>query len=348
MGWRFVIGRRRFVVDPASRSTGGLLVAVAAKYNAESGGPSPGLNGSSRTSISIWGAESFRTRFFGGRRWEHWARRSRCRPRANGILVHRGERHHDRARPANAQPPAIAGTVSAPACPKFLAHKIHSLTGQRGKGRRISLPGGASTFLPFRAAFHGKALSALRQLAKGSVETGALVMAGVRLSAQLAGIAVALGPCRAFATGAFQRYFLKFAGAAVVILGIFNIQSGLTADRNRPRGGFDNRLAPKQGKRAKPASKRRSAPTVPIVDGKQIVNMKLVGYTYEPHQFPSSRRELPVEWHIDGAGRQPDAGAFLSRRKPASGDFFRGATSTVLHLHASAGPARSASTAGWA
>jgi hypothetical protein len=46
---------------------------------------------------------------------------------------------------------------------------------------------------------------------------------------------------------------------------------------------------------------------VPIVDGKQIVDMKIVGYRYEPNRF-AVVQGIPVEWRIDareaaGCGR---------------------------------------------
>src|SRR5260370_10402815 len=62
-----------------------------------------------------------------------------------------------------------------------------------------------------------------------------------------------------------------------------------------------------------PAATSSEAPSesatqfVPVVDGKQIVAMKLVGYRYEPHQF-NVVQGIPVEWRIDareaaGCGR---------------------------------------------
>jgi plastocyanin domain-containing protein len=37
---------------------------------------------------------------------------------------------------------------------------------------------------------------------------------------------------------------------------------------------------------------------VPIVDGKQIVDMKIVGYSYQPSRF-AVVQGVPVEWRID-------------------------------------------------
>ena len=38
---------------------------------------------------------------------------------------------------------------------------------------------------------------------------------------------LSLSALSSFAKGAFQRHFLKFAGAAVIVLGVMNIQYGL-------------------------------------------------------------------------------------------------------------------------
>ncbi|MGB7885127.1 MAG: HAD-IC family P-type ATPase [Xanthobacteraceae bacterium] len=50
-----------------------------------------------------------------------------------------------------------------------------------------------------------------------------------------------------------------------------------------------------------------AAQTVPVVDGKQIVAMKIVGYQYQPHTF-NVMQGIPVEWRVDatdaeGCGR---------------------------------------------
>jgi protein-disulfide isomerase len=103
---------------------------------------------------------------------------------------------------------------------------------------------------------------------------------------------LSLSALSSFARGAFQKYFLRFAGAAVVLLGLFNIQSGFTL--NALGGGAATSTSGQTTQTSQPAVN-----PVPIVDGKQVVNMKLVGYTYEPHQF-TVVAGVPVEWRIDG------------------------------------------------
>src|SRR6266851_8455948 len=108
-----------------------------------------------------------------------------------------------------------------PKMPKFLAHKIHDLSEKEVKGGAFVL--GASTFF-FPCGFT-QALQ-LYVLAKGSFTIGALTMLAFALGTLPA--LLSLSMVSSLATGMFQRYFLKLAGAAVVLLGIFNIESGLT------------------------------------------------------------------------------------------------------------------------
>src|SRR5229473_1837840 len=180
----------------------------------------------------------------------------------------------------------------APRMPKFIAHKIHDLSEKEAKGGAFIL--GASTF--FLPCGFTQALQ-LYVLAKGSFMTGALIMLAFSLGTLPA--LVSLSALSSFAKGSFQRYFLKFAGVAVVILGLFNIQSGLTLTAV----GSENSAPVVAGgpivagtKQATPATEQ----PVPIVDGKQIVDMKIVGYRYEPNRF-AVVQGIPVEWRIDAS-----------------------------------------------
>src|SRR5260370_11069302 len=178
-----------------------------------------------------------------------------------------------------------------PRMPKILAHKIHDLSENKVRGGAFLL--GASTF--FLPCGFTQALQ-LYVLAKGSFTTWALTMLAFSLGTLPA--LLSLSAMSSFATGGFQTYFLKFAGAAVVILGLFNLQSGLTLSAVSAD-------APTLGE-AKSTS-QPSVPLAPIVDGKQIVDMKAIRYTYEPHQFAVATT-VPVEWRIDaryaaGCGR---------------------------------------------
>ncbi len=173
-----------------------------------------------------------------------------------------------------------------PRMPKFLAHKIHDQAERNTKGGAFIL-GAATFFLPcgFTQALQ------LYVLAQGSFTTGALTMLAFSLGTLPA--LLSLSAMSSFATGGFQKYFLKVAGVAVVILGFFNIQSGLTLAT--VSGGTSTSVVGEIQPAARPAEQ-----TVPVVDGKQIVDMKIVGYTYQPHRFFVTQG-LPVEWRIDAS-----------------------------------------------
>src|SRR5258708_3442952 len=278
-GLAFVIG----VVASISSCiavTGGLLLAVAAKYNAAN----PDLTGIQRFKPHI---------YFNGGRIAYYTilggaigalgSTFTLSAETNGLLI------------------ILASAVMIvlglqmlnlfsslkglqPRMPKFIAHRIHALSEKETKGGALIL-GAATFFLPcgFTQALQ------LYVLAKGSVTIGALTMLAFAIGTLPA--LISLSAVSSFASGAFQRYFLKFAGVAVVILGLFNIQSGLTL------------TATAVGTSA-PAATSNEAPSesatqfVPVVDGKQIVEMKLVGYRYEPHQL-NVVQGVPVEWRID-------------------------------------------------
>jgi protein-disulfide isomerase/sulfite exporter TauE/SafE/copper chaperone CopZ len=176
--------------------------------------------------------------------------------------------------------------------PKFIAHWIHDYTERKTKGSAFVL--GASTF--FLPCGFTQGLQ-LYVLAKGSAMTGALTMFAFSMGTLPA--LLSLSALSSFAGGGFQRFFLKFAGAAVVLLGLFNIQSGLTL------AGTTGQFSSTPASSPQPGEARLQ--TAPIVDGKQIVTMKIVGYRYEPYQF-AVLQGVPVEWRIDaqqaaGCGR---------------------------------------------
>jgi sulfite exporter TauE/SafE/plastocyanin domain-containing protein/copper chaperone CopZ len=168
----------------------------------------------------------------------------------------------------------------SPKMPKFLAHKIHELGASDSKAAPFVL-GGATFFLPcgFTQALQ------LYVLATGDWKVGALTMLVFSLGTLPA--LVSLSAITSFAKGTFQRLFLKFAGALVVLLAIFNINNGLTLAGipigipNFGGGGI------------------AQAETTPIVDGKQVIRMLVNGYTYTPNRFTVTAG-IPVEWQIDG------------------------------------------------
>jgi sulfite exporter TauE/SafE/copper chaperone CopZ len=182
-----------------------------------------------------------------------------------------------------------------PRTPKFLAHKIHDLSTRGTKGAALLL--GASTF--FLPCGFTQALQ-LYVLSKGSFAIGALTMLAFVLGTLPA--LTSLSALSSFARGNFQRYFLKLAGAAVIFLGIANIQYGLvltgtSVNAASPPGGA------KIAQQSEPAkSAAQSTAEVPAV-APQIVNMKVDGLDYIPNQFTVTQG-VPVEWNIDAEHAQ--------------------------------------------
>ncbi len=178
--------------------------------------------------------------------------------------------------------------------PKFLAHKIHDLSERNTKGGAFIL-GGLTFFLPcgFTQALQ------LYVLAKGSFATGALVMLAFSLGTLPA--LLSLSALSSFVTGAFQKHFLKLAGATVVLLGLFSIQNGLTLGALATNSSASaTSSAPTAYQSASPAFQQAAVKTAPIVDGKQVIEMKIAGLNYVPNQF-SVVQGIPVEWRIDAS-----------------------------------------------
>ena len=172
-----------------------------------------------------------------------------------------------------------------PKMPKFLAHRIHDATDSDSKAAPFFL--GAGTF--FLPCGFTQALQ-LYALSKGDWKVGALTMLVFSLGTLPA--LLSLSAISSFARGAFQKYFLKFAAVIVILLGFANITNGLALTGVDVRGGS-----------AQPSTKNTVAagqdPNVQLVGGKQIVRMRVNGFDYEPSQFTVAQG-IPVEWVIDG------------------------------------------------
>ncbi len=163
--------------------------------------------------------------------------------------------------------------------PKFIGHRILKL--QEKSHPSIPFLMGALTF--FLPCGFTQALQ-LYAISRGSLIEGALIMLFFSLGTLPA--LLSLGSISSFSKGKFQRYFLKFSGVLVLLLGFSNIQSSL----NLLGFTFDS-FSSAQIVAAAPAR---------IQDGKQIVEMKVDGYHYEPSEF-TVLQGVPVEWRVDGA-----------------------------------------------
>ncbi len=127
----------------------------------------------------------------------------------------------------------------------------------------------------------------LYAVSTGSFMEGALIM-GIFALGTLPGI-VGIGGLTSAVKGSFARYFFKFAGLVVVLLALFNINSGwnLTgftfaqvADWGRDQGTLTT-----------------GSVEAKIENGKQIVEMVQAANGYSPSQF-TIKKDVPVVWKI--------------------------------------------------
>lgn len=167
-----------------------------------------------------------------------------------------------------------------PSLPPSLSHRLHDAAATETKGVAFLL-GAATFFLPcgFTQALQ------LYVLSKASFTVGALTMLAFAVGTLPA--LLSLSAISSLAKGAFQKHFLRFAGAAVILLGIFNIQYGLVLT----------------GSNLGPTATASSAgvPAEIQPGGKiQRMSMKVVNFDYQPHQF-TVKQGIPVEWWIDAS-----------------------------------------------
>lgn len=185
-----------------------------------------------------------------------------------------------------------------PTMPKSFSHFIHDLAERDANGGAFVLVA-ATFFLPcgFTQALQ------LYVLAKGSFVIGVLTMLAFSLGTLPA--LLSLSAMSSFASGNFQRHFLKFAGAAVIVLGVANIQYGLVLT-----GSAMNVASVKADKPAVAPAVAMSSPssTTSTLDA-QIVAMRIDGFSYIPNRF-TVKQGVPVEWRID-ASAAAGCGRFL-------------------------------------
>lgn len=175
-----------------------------------------------------------------------------------------------------------------PKMPKFIAHKIHNLSSTESKAGPFVL--GAGTF--FLPCGFTQALQ-LYVLSTGDITTGAITMFFFSLGTLPA--LLSLSALSSFAKGGFQRYFMKAAGIVVILLGFFNINNGLALTGNAISlgGGDEEEIADVQ----------QSDPNVTIANGVQVVKMTVNGLSYTPSRF-TVQQGVPVEWQVDGTRAQ--------------------------------------------
>jgi sulfite exporter TauE/SafE/copper chaperone CopZ len=127
-------------------------------------------------------------------------------------------------------------------------------------------------------------------LASGSFITGALTMFVFALGTLPS--LIGLSAVSSTAKGTFSRLFLRFSGALVLILALFNLNSGFALT------GIDLSRVFARG-----AAVQNGVPAPSIVGGVQEVAMKVTSYGYEPSNL-TIKAGVPVRWVVDGAGAQ--------------------------------------------
>ena len=163
--------------------------------------------------------------------------------------------------------------------PPALSRRLHDAAAKETKGAAFLL-GAATFFLPcgFTQALQ------LYVLSQASFTVGALTMLVFAIGTLPA--LLSLAALSSLAKGAFQKHFLRFAGAAVILLGVFNIQSGLVLT------GSETSQAANAGPMSVAAEM--------LPDGVQRISMKVVDLEYVPNQF-TVKQGVPVQWWIDGS-----------------------------------------------
>jgi len=174
--------------------------------------------------------------------------------------------------------------------PKWIGHRIH----ESGSDKTAApfLLGAMTFFLPcgFTQSLQ------LYVLSQGSWLQGGLIMLIFALGTLPA--LASLGAITSFSKGNTQRYFLKFSGVMVISMGLFSFRSGMTlAQIPFPRIEIERRGV--NTVETSTTTTNNNLPAQELVDGKQIVRMRVSGYEYSPSQF-TVKAGVPVEWHIDG------------------------------------------------
>lgn len=192
--------------------------------------------------------------------------------------------------------------------PKFIAHRIHDI----GESKNPAAPffAGALTF--FLPCGFTQALQ-LYALSQGSFVVGALTM-GIFALGTLPTL-MSLSALSSFAKGTFKQYFLKFAGAMALVIGITSISPGF-ALLGFSRASIANAFR----------SENSGGLSGVVAEGKQIVNMRVDGLDYYPSNF-TIKKGVPVEWRIDGSAANGCAGVITV---PKLGITKRLTTNTVI------------------
>lgn len=191
--------------------------------------------------------------------------------------------------------------------PKSIAHKFYDASSQgqgsqsKSKLKLKSFLFGAGTF--FLPCGFTQALQ-LYVLGRGDWFSGGLTMLFFALGT-LPGL-FSVGALSSLSKGPFQRYFKTFSAVLIIVLGVMNLPSGWTLTGATIGLDLDNINIPELNGQNTPVQNlpaQQADSNVKLVDGKQIVEMKVIGLDYSPDTF-TLKQGVPVEWRIDGNGAQ--------------------------------------------
>lgn len=173
---------------------------------------------------------------------------------------------------------------------KDLSHKVLD-AGHKSEHPLAPFMLGAATF--FLPCGFTQALQ-LYAFTTGSAATSALLLFGFALGTAPA--LLALGWASSSLKGNTGRWFFRFAGALVVVLGLYNIQNGLTIlGYPLPMLSF-NPSAVAANTESDNTVKNSN---VTVVGDTQVMKMTVDSYGYTPDEF-TVKAGVPVRWEIDG------------------------------------------------
>lgn len=175
-----------------------------------------------------------------------------------------------------------------PRMPKSLSHKVMD-SEEHEHWAAPAILGAATFFLPcgFTQSLQ------LYALTTGSFATSGILLAGFALGTAPA--LIALGWASGSVKGKLGKWFFQFSGAVVIVLGLVNMQNGLTV------AGYPITF-PKFSSGAVAEGSKDS--NVTDVGGKQLIRMKLINSYpyYSPSGTYTVRAGIPVKIEIDGYG----------------------------------------------
>lgn len=164
-----------------------------------------------------------------------------------------------------------------PRLPKTVARRVMNAEGHPHPLMAAVL--GAGTF--FLPCGFTQSLQ-LAALASGSPIVGATILGGFALGTAPA--LFALGWASAKLTGKWGTWFFRFSGVMILVLGVWNIQNGLTV------AGYPLRL---------PTLTPAQTATAREENGTQIIDIHVGARGYEPNVFVL-KKDRPVQLHLSG------------------------------------------------